>query len=47
MIGSVPFHCYKHSFAVLIGSCCNVSVNNLENQDDSEYFGILNHGIMR
>ena len=44
--GSVLFHCYEHRFAVLIGSCCNVSMNNLENPDDSKYFGILNLGIM-
>ena len=32
--GSVSLNCYGHSIAVLIGSCCNVSVNNLENHDD-------------
>ena len=38
IIGSVPFNCYGHIIAVPIGSCCNVSVNNLENHDDSGYF---------
>ena len=45
IIDSVPFHCYEFCFAVLIASCCNVSVNNLENHDDSEYIVILNLGI--
>ena len=36
IIGSMPFHCYEYSFAVPIGSCCNV--NSLENHEDSGYF---------
>ena len=46
MIGPVHLNCCEYSFAVPIGSCCNVSLNNLENQDDYENFGTLNLGIM-
>ena len=38
IIGYVRFHCCGHSIAVPIGSCCNVSVSNLENHGDFGYF---------
>ena len=37
LVSSVSFHCYGHSIAVPIGSCCKISVNNSENLDNSGY----------